>query len=89
MKNYPQELHFTLPARTTPVRRLQKALPADPPIRAARRILITALALGCLGIGAAALTGHADPHHVLGSTSPAVSSSLFASSHFIGSAWMY
>ncbi len=89
MKNYRRALHFTPPARTTPVQGRHGALPADPPIWATRGILITALVLGCLGVGIAALPGHADPHHALGNTSPTVSSSLFGPRYFIGPAWMY
>jgi hypothetical protein len=89
MKNYRQSLHFASPARTTAVRCLREALPADPRVGATRRILITVLALGCLGVGAAVLPGHADPHHALGSTQPTASASLFGPRYFIGGAWMY
>src|SRR5215475_15728016 len=47
-------LHDLTPARTVPIQGLAGSLRADPPIRAARGILILTLAAGSLGAGAAA-----------------------------------
>jgi hypothetical protein len=88
MKNQ-QTPNFTSPTRTTPVRGLRGTPQADPPTWAARGLLTAALVFGCLGVGAAAFPGHADPHHPLGNTPPTVSSSLFGPRHIIGPAWMY
>jgi hypothetical protein len=82
MKNHGLITHVISPARTTPVRGLRRALPADPPIWVARGILITALALGCLGAGATVLPGHAD-------TRLTFNSSMVVPHSTIGPSWMY
>lgn len=56
-------LHDVTPTRTVPVQGLAGALRADPPIRAARGILILALAVGGLGAGAAASAGLSGADH--------------------------
>jgi hypothetical protein len=81
-------LHDVTPARTVPVQGLAGALRADPPIRAARGILILALAAGGLGAGAAASAGlssagHASPHQ------PAGNIHLTAGTHAASKPWIY
>jgi hypothetical protein len=89
MKNHRQTLDVALPARKAPVRRLRETLRADPLIWTTRRILATALMLGCLSVGSATLPGHANTDHPAGNGPLTASSSLLKPRHIIGSAWMY
>lgn len=74
--------HTITPPRTILARSLRRTLPADPPIWAMRGILITTLALGCIGAGATVLPGHTNAR-------VAVTSSLVTSRYPIDPAWMY
>jgi hypothetical protein len=81
-------LHDATPTRTVPVQGLAGELRADPPIRAARGILILTLAAGALGAGAAASAGlsSADP---ASSHQPAGNVHLAASTHAASKPWIY
>jgi hypothetical protein len=81
-------LHDVTPARTVPVQGLARALRADPPIRAARGIVLLALAVGGLGAGAAASAGLSNADHA-GSHQPAGNIHLAASTHAVSKPWIY
>src|SRR5258708_40061552 len=61
MKTHRRILHVAIPARTIPVEALRGALGSDPMVRAARGILILALALGSLGSLGTDATASAGP----------------------------
>jgi len=81
-------LHDVTPARTAPVQGLAGSLRANPPIRAARGILILTLAVGSLGAGAAASAGLSSADHT-SSHQPAANIHLAASNHTAIRPWIY
>lgn len=88
MKAHRQILHDVIPSQTVPVEGLAGALRTGPPIRMARGILILALALGGLGVGAAASSGHGSADHA-SSHQPAGNIHLAASTLAASKPWIY
>jgi hypothetical protein len=81
-------LHDVTPTRTVPVRGLAGALRADPPIQAARGILILTLAAGGLSAGAAASAGLGSADHA-SSHQPVANIHLAAGTHAASKPWIY